>query len=381
MKQNKLKRDILIKIFEWLPNYRKKPKVESDLSTDLSTKLVEIATSDVEIALQYLNTSVEGLSKNQSQIRLEKYGLNEIAQEKSTKGYIQLLKTGQNPLVILLVSLAIISLATGDIKSAMIIIIMVIFSVTLRFSQEFRSSLAVEKFREMVKTTATVSRKDNRKDIPQEMLREYRITLRPHEVERKEVSIKFLVPGDIIFLSAGDMIPADVRLISAKDLFVSQGALTGESLPVEKHPTLHERQSQNANPLELQNLCFMGTNIFSGTGTAVVLHTGSNTYLGTLAKTVVGHKTMTSFDKGVNDISFLLLRFMLIIAPLVFLINGFIKGNWTEAFFFALSVAVGLTPEILPMIVTANLGRGAIAMSEKKSSSKTKHLIIEAIKS
>ncbi|WP_243146625.1 magnesium-translocating P-type ATPase [Scytonema sp. UIC 10036] len=162
------------------------------------------------------------------------------------------------------------------------------------------------------------------------------------------------------------MIPADVRLITAKDLFVSQGTLTGESLPVEKQPTLPNDQLQIQNPLELANLCFLGTNVISGTGIAVVIQTGSNTYLGSLAKTVVGRKTMTSFDKGVNDVSLLLLRFMLVMAPVVFAINGLIKKNWGEAFFFALSVAVGLTPEMLPMIVTANLARGAIAMSEKK---------------
>lgn len=162
------------------------------------------------------------------------------------------------------------------------------------------------------------------------------------------------------------MIPADVRLIATRDLFVSQGALTGESLPVEKYATLPDSQALVSNPLELATLCFMGINVVSGIGTAVVAETGSNTYLGSLAKTVVGQKTMTSFDRGVNDISLLLLRFMLVMVPVVFLINGLLKGNWMEAFFFALSVAVGLTPEMLPMIVTANLARGAIAMSEKK---------------
>ncbi len=263
-------------------------------------------------------------------------------------------------------SLAMISLVTGDVKAATIITIMVIFSVILRFSQEFRSSQAAEKLREMVRTTATVSRKDVRKDISPEMLREYGITLHPQEAVRQEIPIQFLVPGDVIYLSAGDMIPADVRLIAARDLFVSQGSLTGESVPVEKYASLPDSQGWVSNPLELATLCFMGTNIVSGTGTAVVVETGSNTYLGSLAQTVVGHKTMTSFDRGINDISLLLLRFMLVMAPIVFLVNGVLKGNWIEAFFFALSVAVGLTPEMLPMIVTANLGRGAIAMSEKK---------------
>jgi Mg2+-importing ATPase len=337
------------------------------LTENASENLIQFARSDVENLLEILNTSLEGLSDLQSRLRLKKIGLNEIAREKPPKWYIQLLRTFQNPLVILLISLAIIAWLTEDIKAAAIVLSMVVFSVILRFSQEFRSNQAAEKLREMVHTTATVSRRDPRKDISLGLAKELGLTLNLDIPERQEIPIQFLVPGDVIFLSAGDMIPADVRLIAAKDLFVSQGTLTGESLPVEKYTTLPDSQLQNPNPLELVNLCFLGTNVVSGTGTAVVLETGSKTYLGSLAKTVVGRKTMTSFDKGVNDVSLLLLRFMLVMAPIVFLINGSIKGNWTEAFFFALSVAVGLTPEMLPMIVTANLARGAIAMSEKKA--------------
>lgn len=355
-----------MKVLRWVRNSTRASNATPELSRDWSAKLMNIAHSDVETVLQEFDTTIEGLSETQSFSRLQKYGLNEIAREKAQKWYVQLLKTFQNPLAILLIALAMISLATGDAKAAIIILIMVVFSVMLRFSQEFRSSLAAEKLREMVSTTCTVSRKDKRKDISPDVLGKYGITLHPQEAQRLEISIKLLVPGDVIYLAAGDMIPADVRIISAKDLFVSQGALTGESLPVEKYTELQISHAESKNPLELANLCFLGTNIVSGSGTAVVIETGSNTYLGSLAKTVVGHKAMTSFDKGVNGVSFLLLRFMLVMAPVVFLINGFLKGNWTEAFFFALSVAVGLTPEMLPMIVTANLARGALAMSDKK---------------
>jgi Mg2+-importing ATPase len=347
-------------------NFTKESRGAGTVNSDVLAKLVDLARCDVDTVLRSLDTSIEGLSDSQSKFGLYEYGLNEIAHEKPARWYIQLLKTFQNPLAILLIVLAIISLATGDAKAATIITIMVIFSVILRFSQEFRSSQAAEKLREMVRTTATVSRKDARKDVSPETLREFGITLHPHDAVKLEIPIKFLVPGDLIHLSAGDMIPADVRLIAARDLFVSQGSLTGESIPVEKYATLPDERTRSENPLELDNLCFMGTNIVSGTGTAVVIETGSNTYLGAIAKTVVGQKVMTSFDKGVNDVSLLLLRFMLVMAPIVFLLNGLRKGNWTEAFFFALSVAVGLTPEMLPMIVTANLARGAIAMSEKK---------------
>jgi Mg2+-importing ATPase len=348
-------------VWGWKGKSARLAQTASSVPPSLPAKLIELARSDVETLLAMLNTSSEGLSELQSNLRLGKIGLNEIAHEKPPKWHVQLLKTFQNPLAILLIVLAVIALLTEDIKAAAIILSMVVFSVVLRFSQEFRSSQAAEKLREMVHTTATVSRKDPRKDISPSLAQDLGLTLNLDVPERQEIPIKFLVPGDVIFLAAGDMIPADVRLVAAKDLFVSQGALTGESLPVEKQPTLPNEQLQSQNPLELANLCFLGTNVISGTGTAVVIETGSNTYLGSLAKTLVGRKTMTSFDKGVNDVSLLLLRFMLVMAPVVFLINGLIKGNWTEAFFFALSVAVGLTPEMLPMIVTANLARGAIA--------------------
>ena len=183
------------------------------------------------------------------------------------------------------------------------------------------------------------------------------------EEEAFEIAVKLLVPGDIIFPSAGDMIPADVRLIAAKDLFLSQSTLTGESMPAEKHVELPDHKEKNS--LELVNLCFMGTAVVSGSGTAIVVETGSQTYLASLAKTVSGRRVRTSFDKGVNSVT-LLLRFMLIMAPLVFVINGVLKKNWVEAFTFGLSVAVGLAPEMLPVIVTANLAKGAITMSEKK---------------
>jgi Mg2+-importing ATPase len=325
----------------------------------VSQTLIEMAQADVEMVLRSLASSRSGLSTAESQRRIERYGLNEIANEKPPQWYVQLFKTFYNPLVILLITLALISLVTGDGRAAVIIFIMVVFSVLLRFSQEFRSSLAAAKLREMVTNTATVSRSDRPQNVEN-------LHHPPGEAQQQEIAIKFLVPGDVVHLSAGDMIPADVRLLSARDLFVSQGTLTGESLPIEKHAVLPEEEAKLNNPLELTNLCFMGTTIVSGTGMAIVVETGENTYLGSIAKTVVGQKAMSSFDKGINGVSFLLLRFMLVMAPLVFLINGFVKGNWFEAFFFALSVAVGLAPEMLPMIVTANLARGAIAMSDKK---------------
>ncbi|HVO68567.1 MAG TPA: magnesium-translocating P-type ATPase, partial [Aggregatilineaceae bacterium] len=182
--------------------------------------------------------------------------------------------------------------------------------------------------------------------------------------EAREIPLKELVPGDIIRLAAGDMVPADVRLLTAKDLFLNQAALTGESMPVEKTPASPDRSMQN--PLEIPNVCFMGSNVESGTGTAVVVHTGGQTYFGSLANSIVGQRVLTSFDKGINQFTWLMISFMIIMVPLVFLFNGLSKHNWLEAFLFALAVAVGLTPEMLPMIVTVNLSKGAIAMSKKK---------------
>jgi Mg2+-importing ATPase len=326
-------------------NSDKKSKTKPN-SIDSSKELISIAQSSVEEILHLFDTSFEGLSEEDAKKRLEKSGLNEIAREKAIAWYMQLLKTVTNPPSLLLITLGVVSLLTGSAIAALIIFIMVVFGGLLRFSQEFQSNKAAEKLRGMVSVKATVSRKDD------------------NNSKGVEIEVKSLVPGDIILLSAGDIIPADVRLIQAKDLFLTQSTLTGESLPAEKHVDLLDHKEKN--PLEFINLCFMGTAVVSGSGTAVVAKTGSHTYLASLAKTISGQKVRTSFNKAVNSVTLLLLRFMGIMAPLVFLVNGFSKGNWIEAFTFSLSVAVGLAPEMLPVIVTANLAKGAIAMSEKK---------------
>jgi Mg2+-importing ATPase len=232
---------------------------------------------------------------------------------------------------------------------------MVLLSTLLRFWQEFRSNKAAEELKAMVRSTAAVLRAG---------------MARPHETP-----IATLVPGDIVHLSAGDMIPADVRLLTAKDLFISQAMLTGESIPVEKYPVPPARAGKfraasadpPRNPLELETTCFMGSNVVSGAATAVVAVTGNATYFGVMAKDIVGARPLTSFDKGISRVSWMLIRFILVMTPLVFLINGITKGNWIESLLFAVSVAVGLTPEMLPMIVTANLAKGAVAMARRKT--------------
>jgi len=336
--------------------------------------IADFAAADIETLLKSMRSSREGLTDDEAGERLGSYGFNEVAHEGPPRWYAQLLHSFNNPFILLLIGLATLSYLTGDIEATIIISVMVLISGLLRFFQEFRSSQAAEKLKAMVSTTATVSRRVVERSFTVEPASALTVPQRPHEMWRKEVPLKVLVPGDLVHLAAGDMVPADVRLLMSKDLFISQAALTGEALPVEKFSGfdsvagngLSAQVADISSPFELPNICFMGTNVVSGTASAVVLTTGNRTYFGSLAKTIIGQRAMTSFDRGVNSVTWLLIKFMVVMVPLVFLINGLTKGNWTEAFFFALAVAVGLTPEMLPMVVTANLARGAVAMSRRK---------------
>jgi Mg2+-importing ATPase len=248
----------------------------------------------------------------------------------------------RNPLVILLAVLAAVSFATGDARAAIMMLLMIALSVGLKLIQETKASNAAAKLRAMISVRATVLRGG----VPQ------------------EVAISQLVPGDVVQLSAGDMIPGDVRLVVAKDLFVIQGSLTGESFPVEKFVV--DRGHETSSPLDLANIAFLGTSVGSGAATAIVVATGKETYLGGMAEALQEQAAPTAFDRGISRFTLLMLSFMAAMVPLVFLINGFTKGSWGEAFFFALAVAVGLTPEMLPMIVTICLSKGALAMGKRK---------------
>ena len=307
-----------------------------------SDQLLEKAHVDNDTVLKELGSGLSGLSTAEAGSRSKQYGLNEIAREKRQSALMRLLINFKNPLVILLLVLGFVSFLTGDLRAMVVIFVMVLLGVVLRFFQELRADNAAEKLKAMVTTTASVVRDDKEMEVP----------------------LKLLVPGDIIRLAAGDMTPADVRVLSAKDLFLNQAALTGESLPVEKKADLAPADIQN--PLDLANICFLGSNVESGAGTAVVIHTGDQTYLGSLAASIVGERQLTDFDKGINKFTWLMIRFIAIMVPAVFLINGLTKHNWLEAFLFAVAVAVGLTPEMLPMIVTVNLSKGALVMSKKK---------------
>ena len=304
--------------------------------------LNEAAAQDASAVLERLKTSPSGLSEAEACARLETYGPNEVAQENKHTWLRRLWTATRNPLVILLTVLAILSYATDDIAGGTVMMLMVVLGVMLRLVQETRADNAAAKLKAMISVTATVVRDGQPKEIP----------------------LKELVPGDVVKLSAGDMIPGDLRLMASKDLFVIQATLTGESMPVEKTDAVDARA--NVSSIEHTNICFLGTSVESGAATAVIIATGVQTYFGKVASSLTGQQAATAFERGVGKFTWLMLWFMLVMAPLVFVINGFSKHNWKEAFFFALAVAVGLTPEMLPMIVSVCLSKGALAMSKKK---------------
>ncbi|MGA3283018.1 MAG: magnesium-translocating P-type ATPase [Verrucomicrobiota bacterium] len=306
----------------------------------------DAAMEEALVVLEKLRTSSAGLSEAEAAARLEQYGPNEVAHEKKHEWLRRLWVAVRNPLVILLTILAVLTFVTAESSSdyagGVVIMVMVFLGVSLRFVQETRAGNTAAKLKAMIKVTATVVRDGQPKEIP----------------------LQQLVPGDVVKLSAGDMIPGDVRLLTAKDLFIIQATLTGESLPVEKTDTPDPRT--NVQPIEHTNICFLGTSVESGAATGVIVATGAQTYFGKMASSLTGVQVETAFDRGVKKFVWLMLSFMLVMVPMVFLINGLFKHNWKEAFFFALAVAVGLTPEMLPMIVSVCLSKGALAMSKKK---------------
>jgi len=333
-----------------------KKKINQTVSHSVSPvveKLLLASKIGTEELLKKYNNTLNGYSEDAAEELRDKYGSNEISHEKPEPVYKRLFGAFINPFTVVLFVLAAISFFTDVIianpgeknpRTVIVICTMVLISGLLRFIQETRSNVSAEKLKAMVHTTAAVSRGDEGKI---------------------EVPLSQIVPGDIVYLAAGDMIPADVRIIACKDLFVSQSSLTGESEPLEKYGAAIETQSKN--PLELSNLAFMGSNVVSGSATCIALATGDYTCFGSMAKTITGKQVVTSFEKGVNSVSWVLIRFMLCMVPIVLFVNGFTKGDWFEAFLFALSVAVGLTPEMLPMIVTTNLAKGAAVMAKKKT--------------
>ena len=336
-----------------------------EISKTLSTRLLDVAQLDSVQLLQQLNSSESGLTEQQANTQQKLIGLNEVAHEKPLTWWQHLWYCYRNPFNILLSILALVAFFTDDLTGSSIITVMVMLSTLLRYWQESKSNQAADALKAMVSNTATVLRNQVSYDDLASIQQRYGIEVKYQKNTQFELPIQYLVPGDVILLSAGDMIPADCRILTAKDLFVSQAAMTGESMPVEKFPAQQDTAMNNA--LELENIVFMGTNVVSGSARAVVVSTGIQTYFGALAHRVTAtDRSTTSFQMGVNKVSWLLIRFMLVMAPIVLFINGFTKGDWSEAFLFALSVAVGLTPEMLPMIVTSTLAKGAVFLSKKK---------------
>ncbi|MGW2483562.1 magnesium-translocating P-type ATPase [Streptomyces sp. NPDC001571] len=321
----------------------------------VAERLGAIAAQPTSQVLKEYGVDRDGLCQAEVLDRQERHGLNTVAQERAPRWYVQLAKAYANPFIAVLAFLAAVMYWQDPADPGVIILsVMVGISGLLRFWQEFRSGRAADALKQLVTTTTAVQRRAGGAALPTTV----------------EVPMDQVVPGDVVKLGAGDLIPADLRLITAKDLMVSQAALSGESLPVAKTDVRAGEDNRIAasagDPVEAGNLCLMGTSVTSGTATGVVVATGADTYFGSMAGSLVGERPQTNFDTGVRRVSFLLIRFMLVMVPVVFMINGFTKGDWNEAFLFAIAVAVGLTPEMLPMVVSANLARGAVAMSKKK---------------
>ncbi|MEU8772481.1 magnesium-translocating P-type ATPase [Streptomyces sp. NPDC048606] len=319
----------------------------------VAERLAAVAARPVVRVLQDVDTSREGLTHAEAALRLELHGPNAVDRERAPRWFAQLAKAYCNPFIGVLVFLAAVMFWQDPADPGVVILgVMVGVSGLLRFWQEYRSGRAADALQRLVTTTCAVQRRVGSGAAPTTF----------------EVPMDRVVPGDMVRLAAGDIVPADLRLVTAKDLMVAQAALSGESLPVAKADTRPDDLGRegSGDPVEADNLCLMGTSVTSGTATGVVVATGADTWFGSMAGSLVGERPQTNFDNGVRRVSFLLIRFMLVMVPVVFMVNGFTKGDWNEAFLFGVAVAVGLTPEMLPMVVSANLARGAVAMSRRK---------------
>ena len=332
---------------------RKNARARERHYKEAGDRLALAAMLDANTLLTKLKTARDGLSEAQIRTSRDLFGSNVITRGKKQSLFSRLVGAFINPFTAILLGLAAVSTCTDIVwaepgeanpKTVIIIMTMVMISGLLRFVQEARSGAAAENLLKMIKTTTCTQRR---------------------EVGRAEIPLEEVVVGDIIYLAAGDMIPADMRIIQAKDLFVSQSALTGESVAIEKIAS--EVESGLSSMAECPNLAFMGSNVVSGSAMGVVVATGDSTIFGEMAKSITAKPAQTSFEKGINQVSWVLIRFMLIMVPLVLFINGFTKGDWVDAALFALSIAVGLTPEMLPMIVTTCLAKGAVSMAHEKT--------------
>ncbi len=311
--------------------------------------LNKIAFGNANDAFILLESNENGLSEEDVIKKQKQFGLNVISNSKEKHPVIIFFMLFVNPLAILLLCLATVSIIMNDIRTAVILIFMVLLSVVLTFIQEYRSGKSADKLKAMIRIYSIVKRRKTNEDKYPEI---------------QNVPIAELVPGDIVILSAGDLIPADLMILNSKDLFINQSTLTGESLPVEK--TSDIQNTGTISPFDYENICFMGSTVVSGSAVGLVIVTGQKTFFGQIGEIIAKHQKITNFDEGIKKFTWLMIKFILVMVPLVFLINGFGKGDWIEAFLFAVAVGVGLTPEMLPAIVTINLSQGAITMSKEK---------------
>lgn len=329
---------MLKRLFKLNKNREERVKKTISINEEL---LLKISTLNPNEVFKELKTRESGLSEEEAEERLEKFGLNEISKVKREGFFADILERIKSPLVIQLIIICLISAFLQEWKSAFIVLLMLLLSVGLSYVLDRKSNKAVEALGKRVKSTTYVIR----------------------DGIEKEVKSQKVVPGDIVLLQAGAIVPGDIRIISAKDFFVSESILTGESMPVEKNA---QQVTENLPLLELPNIVFLGTSVTSGSAKGVVVNTGVRTVFGAIAEKIKDKKEETGFDRGIRDFTYLMIRFMSVMVFLVFMIVGLTKGNWIEALLFGLAVAVGLTPEMLPMIITVNLAKGALTMAEKK---------------
>ncbi|WP_263833846.1 magnesium-translocating P-type ATPase [Sulfurospirillum oryzae] len=346
----------------FLPKHLKAIKENISEPQVNTNTLKELATCSKDTLFSLLKSSEKGLSQHEVRKRTAEFGKNIISENKKTNLFLLLYDNLKSPLTLMLIVLASVSFYLNDLRTATVISSMTMLSVALSSLQELRSSKAAEKLSNMVSSSVAVLRRDDDNALEAKNIFDMKI----HEVlaQMVELPIKDIVPGDIVHLSVGDIIPADLRIISSKDLFLNQASLTGEAMPVKKF-AINEPYTLDSM-LDAHNICFMGSSIESGAAIGIVCTTGKQTYLGSIAKTIESAAEPTSFDIGIQKITWLMLKFMFVMVPVVMLLNGFLKHDWMGAFLFGLSVAVGLAPEMLPMIVTVNLGKGALALAKQK---------------
>lgn len=310
--------------------------------------IIENSKLKLDKLFRKYNTSIEGISVVEVEDRIEEYGKNIIDVKENNSIWHRLKEAVINPFNIVLMIVAAITFVTDviiatkkDYATFILIISTVIISAVISFKEQTKSNNAARKLKKMITNKMDVIR-DDREDT---------------------IDIENVVPGDIVKLSSGDMIPGDVRFIEAKDLFIDQSSLTGESSPVEKFTELKEYDTLT----DISNIGFMGTNIVSGSSKAIVLSTGNNTYFGSMAKSLYSVNEKNSFEKGIDDITKILIKFMFILVPIVLIVNFFSVGDIWASLIFAITIAVGLTPEMLPVITTSTLAKGAVEMSKKKT--------------